>query len=62
MVDAAQGQEQKAKDTIEQLKMELAEMSKLVVDKGSLGVGQDYRCVINISTLAKTRLSRWNSS
>ena len=41
MVDAAHEKESKARDTINQLKLEIANLTKLVEQGAGLGVGQD---------------------
>ncbi len=41
MVDAAHDKESRARDTINQLKMEIANLTKLVEQGAGLGIGQD---------------------
>lgn len=41
MVDAAHDKESRARDTINQLKVEIANLTKLVEEGAGLGIGQD---------------------
>ena len=44
MVDAAHEKESRARDTINQLKLEIANLTKLVEQGAGLSFGQDARC------------------
>ena len=44
MVDAAHDKEARARDTINQLKLEIANLTKLVEQGAGLSFGQDARC------------------
>lgn len=43
MVDAAHDKEQRARETIQSLKLEIANLSKLVEQGAGLTMGQDHR-------------------
>lgn len=45
MVDAAHDKEQRARETIQSLKLEIANLSKLVEQGAGLTMGQDHRFV-----------------
>ena len=46
MVDAAHDKEARARDTINQLKMEISNLTKLVEQGAGLSFGQDSRCCV----------------
>lgn len=48
MVDAAHDKEQRARETIQSLKLEIANLSKLVEQGAGLTMGQDHRWVITL--------------
>ena len=43
MVDAAHDKEQRARETIQSLKLEISNLSKLVEQGAGLSMGQDHR-------------------
>ena len=45
MVDGAHEKETRARETIQSLKLEIANLSKLVEQGAGLTMGQDHRCV-----------------
>ena len=45
MVDAAHDKEQRARETIQSLKLEISNLSKLVEQGAGLSMGQDHRFV-----------------
>lgn len=47
MVDAAHEKETRARETIQSLKMEIANLSKLVEQGAGLTMGQEHRSVLN---------------
>ena len=49
MVDAAHDKEQRARETIQSLKLEIANLSKLVEQGAGLTMGQDHRYQKNIA-------------
>lgn len=48
MVDAAHDKEQRARETIQSLKLEIANLSKLVEQGAGLTMGQDHRFVVHV--------------
>ena len=55
MVDAAHDKEQRARETIQSLKLEISNLSKLVEQGAGLTMGQDHRFVdVNVNKLFNT--------